>query len=126
ERLREGSMRPRSKNVILIEPVGFFDFSCLERGAACVITDSGTVQEECAILHVPNVTIRDVTERPETLEVGSNVIAGADPEDLLDAVGLARSLPNDWAAPDEYLVPHPSVAIAKIVLGRLSLRRHGA
>ena len=45
---------------------GFFDFVALERQAFCVLSDSGTVQEECAIFGVPNVTLRDVTERPET------------------------------------------------------------
>ena len=52
----------------LLEPFGFFDFLALEQNAYCVLSDSGTVQEECAIFKVPNVTLRDVTERPETLE----------------------------------------------------------
>jgi UDP-N-acetylglucosamine 2-epimerase (non-hydrolysing) len=124
ERLREAGLASRSAGVRLLEPLGFFDFVRLEREAACVITDSGTVQEECAILHIPNVTIRDVTERPETLEAGSNIIAGADPDDLVRAVVLARGLSAEWLPPPEYLVPHPSLAIAKIVLGRLSTRRH--
>ena len=62
---------------------GFFDFVALEQAAFCVLSDSGTVQEECCIFRVPNVTIRDVTERPETIECGSNMLAGADPERVL-------------------------------------------
>ena len=60
-----------------LEPLGLFDFVALER-QACVLTDSGTVQEECAIFRVPSVTLRDVTERPETIEAGSNMLAGVD------------------------------------------------
>ena len=59
-----------------IEPVGFFDFLLLEKNARLVFTDSGGVQEECCILRVPCITFRDDTERPETLQVGSNVLAG--------------------------------------------------
>ncbi|MDP9225775.1 MAG: UDP-N-acetylglucosamine 2-epimerase, partial [Actinomycetota bacterium] len=126
QRLRDAGLSSRASGVRLLEPLGFFDFVRLERAAACVITDSGTVQEECSILHVPNVTIRDVTERPETIEAGSNIVAGADPDDLVRAVGVARGLMTDWLTPQDYLVPHPSVAIAKIVLGRLSLRQHAS
>jgi UDP-N-acetylglucosamine 2-epimerase (non-hydrolysing) len=61
--------------VRVIEPQGFFDFVALEKQAKCVLSDSGTVQEECCIFGVPNVTLRDVTERPETVEVGSNMLS---------------------------------------------------
>ena len=113
-----------TSTIVMTEPLGLFDFVRLEREAACVMTDSGTVQEECAILRIPNVTIRDVTERPETVEAGSNVLAGSEPASLVRAVALARSLPTDWVTPPEYLIPHPSIAIAKIVLGHASFERH--
>jgi UDP-N-acetylglucosamine 2-epimerase (non-hydrolysing) len=89
DRLASGGIGPSSPNVRLIEPLGFFDFVCLERHALCVLTDSGTVQEECSIMGVPNVTIRDVTERAETIEVGSNIIAGDSEERI---VGGARRI----------------------------------
>lgn len=63
-----------------VEPLGIFDFVHLDQHAMCVLTDSGTVQEECCIFKVPNVTLRDVTERPETVEVGSNMLSGAEPD----------------------------------------------
>ena len=62
------------------EPFGYFDFVALERDARCVLTDSGTVQEECCIMGVPAVTVRDTTERPETVECGSNVLSGTEPD----------------------------------------------
>jgi UDP-N-acetylglucosamine 2-epimerase (non-hydrolysing) len=65
-----------------VEPFGFFDFVRLERKAFCILSDSGTVQEEACIFGVPNVTIRDVTGRPETLESGSNILAGGKSADI--------------------------------------------
>ncbi len=57
----------------MLEPFRFFDFVALEKHARAVLSDSGTVQEECAILGVPSVTVRDVTERAETVECGANI-----------------------------------------------------
>jgi UDP-N-acetylglucosamine 2-epimerase (non-hydrolysing) len=105
--------------VRLLRPLGFFDFVALEKGARTVISDSGTVQEECAIFGVPNVTIRDVTERAETIEAGSNILSGADPEMLVRAVEIVLSTSRDWRAPAEYLVGDVSRTVVKIVLGYL-------
>jgi UDP-N-acetylglucosamine 2-epimerase (non-hydrolysing) len=82
------------------------------------------VQEECAIFCVPNVTIRDVTERPETIECGSNILSGAETEDLVRAVDIAMTLPPNWTAPVEYLAENVAATVVKIVLGYASLRRH--
>ena len=100
----------------VLPPLGFFDFLALERDAACVLTDSGTVQEECCILHVANVTTRDVTERPETVECGSNVIAGVDPDRIATAVRAAVQRERNWTVPPEYLAPAVSDTVANIVL----------
>jgi len=107
-----------------VEPLGLFDFVNLERQAMCVLSDSGTVQEECCIFKVPNVTIRDVTERPETLEVGSNMLSGAEPESILTCVKTVLNQPCEWAPPQEYLVRNVSSAVVKIVLGYLNRRKN--
>lgn len=99
------------------EPFGFFDFIRLEQDAMCVLSDSGTVQEECCIFHVPNVTIRDVTERPETIECGSNVLSGADLDAILRCVRMVLTGPKTWVVPSEYLNIHVSNTIANIVCG---------
>ena len=109
----------------LLRPLGFFDFVRLEKRARAVLSDSGTVQEECAIFGVPNVTLRDVTERAETVECGSNVLSGSGPEDIARALALALDAGTDWSAPREYIVPRVSRTVAKIVLGYTSIRRHG-
>ena len=102
-----------------VEPLGLFDFVRLEKHATCVLTDSGTVQEECCIFKVPNVTLRDVTERPETVEVGSNMLSGAEPESILKCVNTVLNRPRNWAPPPEYLVKNVSSTVIKIVLGYL-------
>jgi UDP-N-acetylglucosamine 2-epimerase (non-hydrolysing) len=106
-----------SSSVRFIEPVGFFDFVKMEKNALCVITDSGTVQEECCIFKKPNITIRDVTERPETIECGSNIVAGVNPETVLRSVDMALGNPNACQPPAEYLERDVSSKIVKIVLG---------
>jgi UDP-N-acetylglucosamine 2-epimerase (non-hydrolysing) len=117
DRMSKAGLAPSSALVRLIEPLGFFDFVHLEQRAHGVISDSGTVQEECCIFRVPSVTIRDVTERPETIESGSNVLTGSDPAAIERAMRLAIALPAEWTPPAEYLERHVSTAVAKIVLG---------
>jgi UDP-N-acetylglucosamine 2-epimerase (non-hydrolysing) len=104
-------------DVRFLEPFGFFDFIRLEKSATCVISDSGTVQEECCILHVPTVTIRDVTERPETIECGSNILSGDDPDNVLRCVRVALDVSRKWAPPPEYLAPCVSETVLKIAMG---------
>ena len=98
-------------------PFGFMDFVNLEKNALCVITDSGTVQEECCILGVPNITIRDTTERPETIECGSNMLVGANPNLMLDGVKAVIETPSQWTPPSEYTENHVSRTVRNIVLG---------
>ncbi len=106
-----------SERVRFLEPLGLFDFVALERNAFCVLTDSGTVQEECCIDGVPAVTLRDVTERPETIECGSNILAGVERETVLACVSLAVARRGSWVPPAEYLVEDVSRTVAGIVTG---------
>jgi len=87
------------ENVICIDPVGYLSFLNLEAHALLIITDSGGVQEEACILKVPCVTIREETERPETLSVGSNVLAGIDAERLQNCVQSMIAKNRDWDIP---------------------------
>lgn len=87
------------KGVTLIEPVGFLEFLQLEANAKLVLTDSGGVQEETCILRVPCVTLRDNTERPETLEVGSNALAGVNPGKILECVKFMLNEDRTWENP---------------------------
>jgi len=84
---REGAGAGASgaNGVKFIEPLDYLSFLQLESKAGLVLTDSGGVQEESCVLGVPCVTLRENTERPETLEVGSNKLAGTSPENILKA-----------------------------------------
>jgi UDP-N-acetylglucosamine 2-epimerase (non-hydrolysing) len=108
------------------DPFGLFDFVKLERNAFCVLSDSGTVQEECCLFKVANVTIRDVTERPETLECGSNMLSGVQVDQIMRAVRTVLAQKRDWTVPPEYLVSEVSGTIVKILLGyRQASLAHG-
>ena len=89
----------RLQNLTLIDPVDFLGFLQLESNARLVLTDSGGVQEESCILKVPCVTLRDNTERPETLEVGSNILAGTIPEKILECSQTMLARENNWQNP---------------------------
>lgn len=103
--------------VKFVSPLGFFDFVRLEREAFCILSDSGTVQEEACILRVPNVTIRNATERPETIECGSNILASTAPERILEAVRQVTSRGCDWVPPPEYMAPKVAETVCNLMLG---------
>lgn len=117
DKLARFGLDPQSPRVRLLAPLGFFDFVKLERTAHCVLSDSGTVQEECSIFGVPNVTLRDVTERAETVEVGSNILSGAEPDMILRATQIALATSREWNPPPEYMVENVARTAAKVVLG---------
>jgi len=87
------------KGVRIIDPVDYLSFLQLESKARLVLTDSGGVQEEVCVLGVPCVTLRYNTERPETLEVGSNVLAGTDPREILKNTDLMLNKKSRWENP---------------------------
>jgi UDP-N-acetylglucosamine 2-epimerase (non-hydrolysing) len=125
-----GSLHPRTASKIqqfgieieagairFLPPLGFFDFVQLEKHAFCTLSDSGTVQEETCILGVSNVTLRDVTERPETMDCGSNFLSGIDQDSIEQAVEYVTSNSANWCAPREYLQKDVASTVARIVLG---------
>jgi UDP-N-acetylglucosamine 2-epimerase (non-hydrolysing) len=109
----------KNANVRFLQPFGFFDFIKLEQNATCVLSDSGTVQEECAIFKVANVTLRDVTERPETLECGSNILTSANSKNILRCVELVLEQKSNWFVPPEYLVENVSDTVVRLLHGYL-------
>ncbi|GAA1373504.1 non-hydrolyzing UDP-N-acetylglucosamine 2-epimerase [Peribacillus frigoritolerans] len=124
------SLHPRTKSRIELspklevhpliefhEPFGFFDFVKLEKNAFCVLTDSGTVQEECCLFHVPTVTIRKTTERPETIESGSNILSGIDAKQIVNCVKVMVNQQKDWTFPVGYDHKNVSDKVLKIILG---------
>jgi UDP-N-acetylglucosamine 2-epimerase (non-hydrolysing) len=104
-------IHPRSMNMMkefslnmncginFIEPLDYLCFLQLEANAMLVLTDSGGVQEETCILNVPCVTLRNNTERPETIDVGSNILAGTEPEIIMKCAMSMLSRKNGWRNP---------------------------
>jgi UDP-N-acetyl-L-fucosamine synthase len=124
------STHPRSKKIIEkrgflfhplirnLKPFGFFDYNKLQLNAFCVLSDSGTVPEEAAILGFPAVSIRTSTERPEAMDKGVVILGGINKEDVLQSVELCRSM---WEN-DELVLPvtdycdtNVSVKVIKII-----------
>ena len=86
-------------DVLFMNPIGYFEFLELEQNAKLIFTDSGGVQEEACILGIPCVTLRDNTERPETVEVGANILAGASPTNILECAKTMLNKDNRWINP---------------------------
>jgi UDP-N-acetylglucosamine 2-epimerase (non-hydrolysing) len=87
------------KGLNIVDSVGYLTFLKLENKARLILTDSGGVQEEAVIFQVPCVTLRDNTERPETIEVGANILAGVEPESILKSVETMLERDNHWQNP---------------------------
>jgi UDP-N-acetylglucosamine 2-epimerase (non-hydrolysing) len=95
--------RGKGPGIRMMDPLGYFDFLCLEKNAALVLTDSGGVQEETTFFQVPCITLRENTERPVTLTQGTNMLAGSDSGRIIEQ-GLAvldgrtkrGSVPEFW------------------------------
>lgn len=111
QRLKHESSHPA---LHWLPPFGLHDFVKLELEAFCVLSDSGTVQEECSLLGVPAVILREVTERPETLEAGTSLLAGRSFERIQTGVKLVTAETSKRQIPAGSLV---SQVVARIVLG---------
>ena len=101
-----------------LEPFGFFDYNHLQMNAYCVLSDSGTLSEESAILKFPGVLIRTSTERPEALDAGSVVIGGITTESIEQALDLSVSMfenkePNGF--PRDYADENVSIKVVKLI-----------
>jgi len=105
-------------NIILSEPFGFFDFVKLEKGAKLIITDSGTVQEEACIFDIPSLTIRESTERQETIECGSSILTGTKYSDIIQSYETITKMSHKWDIPDDYMVKNVSDVVINILMGK--------
>ena len=120
-------MHPRTKakldhfhlhisNAMCIEPLGYLDFLALELDASLIVTDSGGIQEEACILQVPCITIRENTERPETLTVGANKLIGLDIDCFKEAVRYYQKSNTRWENP--FGDGHTSEKILEVIQSR--------
>ena len=113
-------------NVILTDPIGFFDFVKLEKNAALVITDSGTVPEETSLFNVPTIVLRNTTERQELMENGTLILAGTRYEDIMRAFNTVSEMKQPWAGLEDYDKINVSDTVVRLLLGQnTKFARHG-
>lgn len=101
-----------------LEPFGFFDYNKLQMNAYCVISDSGTLSEESAILKFPGVLIRTSTERPEALDAGSVIIGGITTETVEQAIDMSAAMFENhepMGYPRDYQDENVSIKVVKLI-----------
>jgi UDP-N-acetylglucosamine 2-epimerase (non-hydrolysing) len=114
------------KKIILSKPLNFFDFVKLEENSFCVLTDSGTVQEECSILKVPCIVLRNSTERQETLESGAVLINYDNETTILKIYKYpVENKKIDDSIPSEYLLKNVSNRVINIILRHHNFQFNG-
>jgi UDP-N-acetyl-L-fucosamine synthase len=109
-----------SDGIRFLKPFGFFDYNWLQMNAACVISDSGTICEESAILDFPAITIRNAIERPEALDAGTIVMTGLEPEVVVSAIRMQTSEDNKKMTrriPADYEIENTSYRVLKLIMG---------
>ena len=113
---RLDSLDPDSlEGLVFHAPFGYLDYNKLQAGAFCVVSDSGTISEESAIIGFPAVSIRDSIERPEALETGSMILTGLSPENLIHCVTLVTSKVATSSMPSGYEVEDFSERVLRFV-----------
>jgi len=114
----------RNALIKFLKPFGFIDYANLQINAFCVISDSGTISEEAAILSFPAVTPRNAMERPEALDSGHIILTGLDPETILNAVKLVVAENDKYKKhkiPSEYEINNASSRVVKLIIGTAKL-----
>lgn len=124
KRLRDFDLLPDGEEIRFLKPFGFFAYNKLQRNAACVLSDSGTITEESALLGFPAVTVRTAMERPEGLDTGSIVLAGLEPAVVMDAVEAVMAQHRAGLrapVPDDYRITNVSQRVVNLILGTAHL-----
>lgn len=105
------------------EPFGYLDYNRLQSAARCVVSDSGSIAEEAAIMRFPAVTIRSSMERPEALDAGTIPLTGLDPEVVVAAVEMQveRHATGRIGVPEEYTITDTSDRVVNLLLGTARL-----
>jgi len=110
--------------ILFSKPFGFSDYNYLQLNAKCVVSDSGTISEESAMLKFPAITIRNSMERPEAIDAGTIMVTGFDPEIALDAINLVVDEGADYnKICPEYEVENCSMRVVKLMLGTAKLHK---
>lgn len=101
-----------------MKPFGFFDYCNLQKNSFCVLSDSGTLSEESAILEFPGISIRTSTERPEVIDKGNIILAGIKKDEVLSSLEIATEMfktDNKKVKPYDYLDNNVSDKVIKVI-----------
>jgi UDP-N-acetylglucosamine 2-epimerase (non-hydrolysing) len=121
QKLSELDTGPLNKKLRLVDPLGYLQFLWMQQRAAVVVTDSGGIQEETTYLQVPCLTMRENTERPVTVEIGTNELIGKDTDRLLEKVGMILTGNAKQGKVPELWDGKASVRIAEAVAAKFAL-----
>lgn len=116
QKLEKYNILNNNSNILILEPFGFFDFVKLEQNSYMAITDSGTVQEEMCLFRIPTITIRNTTERPETVWCGSNSVSGLETFQILRCYKQMKKVSKEWRLPQGYDKNNVSDTVINIIL----------
>jgi UDP-N-acetylglucosamine 2-epimerase len=125
-RMAEFGLEP-GPGVMLHKPFGYIDYNKLQLNASCVLSDSGSVQEESSTMGFPAVLLRKSTERPETFDTGLMSITGFDANVIVSAVQLTLDQygkGEEIVRPRDYMDTNVSTKVVKIILGHAGLRKY--
>ena len=99
-----------------LKPFGFVDYIRLQRGAFCILSDSGTITEETSLLNLSAVTIRNTHERPEGMDVGTLIMSGLKKERVLDAVSVVTSQYSRMKRAVAPVADYEAVSVSKLIV----------
>ena len=118
----------KNKNIHFLKPFGYFDYSNLQLNSQCVLSDSGTVSEESAILGFPAITLRNSMERPEALDSGTISLTSYDVEEVIQNIKIAIQHHSEnkkriTTIPHEYQIKNTSQIVLKLIMGTANISR---
>jgi UDP-N-acetylglucosamine 2-epimerase (non-hydrolysing) len=125
KRIAELDDSAQERAIQFLPPFGYLDYVALQQGARCVISDSGTISEESVMLGFPAITTRDSIERPEAMDTGSIIVAGATEAGLVDAVDAvlqAWDVGDRAELPADYAVRNCSQRVVNLVVSLSKLQ----
>lgn len=111
-----------NSQIQLVEPLGFFDYCQLQLNSKVVLSDSGSISEESAILRFNGITLRESLERPEALESGTILMSGLRPNDVLSAIELIESRTENPPPPNDYQITNTSDRVINFILSTHHVR----
>lgn len=124
KRLESRKDKVKNEDIRFLKPFGFSDYICLQRNAACTLSDSGTISEESAILSFPAISIRQSMERPEAQDAGTIILTGFNTDTVLDSIRLVISEHDQTRyeqIPDDYQIRNTSWRVLKLIIGNAGL-----